>query len=113
MKAKLHNNYFTSVFTPHSSESPPIISDISFPDIATISVDISGVLNLLNELDISKATGPDNIPAHILKLCAIEVAPILTFIFQASIHQSSVPPDWKQANIIRYLRITIWEFKLL
>ena len=38
--------------------------------------------------------------AHFLKLCAIEVAPILTLIFQASIHQSSVPPDWKQANIV-------------
>ena len=84
MKAELLNNYFTSVFTPHSSEPPPIISDTSFPDIATISVDISGVLNLLNELDISKVTGPDNIPAYFLKLCAIKVAPILTLIFQAS-----------------------------
>ena len=100
MKAELLNNYFTSVFTPHSSEPPPIISDTSFPNIATISVDINGVLNLLNELNISKATGPDNIPAHFLKLCAIEVAPILTLIFQPSIHQSSVPPDWKQANIV-------------
>ena len=100
MKAELLNNYFTSVFTPHSSEPPPIISDTSFPDIATISVDISGVLNLLNELDISKVTGPDNIPAHFLELCAIKVASILTLVFQASIHQSSVPPDCKQANIV-------------
>jgi len=46
MKAELLNNYFTSVFTPHSSEPLPIISDTSFPDIATISVDINGVLNL-------------------------------------------------------------------
>ena len=59
MKTELLNKYFTSVFTPHSSEPPSIISDTSFPDIATISVDINGVLNLLNELDISKATGPD------------------------------------------------------
>ena len=66
--------------------------------IATISVDINGVFDLLNELDISKAAGPDNIPAHFLKLCAIEVAPILTLIFQASIHQFSFSPDWKQAN---------------
>ena len=41
MKAELLNNYFTSVFTPHSSEPPPIISDTSFPDITTISVQIS------------------------------------------------------------------------
>jgi len=44
MKAELLNNYFTSVFTPHSSEPPPIISETPSPDIATISVDIN--LNL-------------------------------------------------------------------
>ena len=99
-KAQLLNNYFTSVFTPHSSEAPPTISDLPFPAIFTISVDANGVLNLLNELDISKAPGPDKIPAHFLKLCSTEIAPILILIFQASIHQSRVPPDWKQANIV-------------
>jgi len=99
-KAQLLNNYFTSVFTPHSSETPPVIPDPQFPDIASISIDVNGVRNLLNELDTSKATGPDKIPTHLLKLCATEFAPILTLIFQASIHQSRVPPDWKQANIV-------------
>jgi len=98
MKVEVLNNYFTSVFRPHSSEHPPIISDTSFADIAIISVDINGVLNLLNELDISKATGPDNISTHFLKLSAIEVVPILTIIFQTSIHQSSFPPDRKEAK---------------
>ena len=51
--------------------------------------DANGVLNLLNELDVSKTTGPDKIPAHFLKLCSTEIAPILTLIFQASIHQST------------------------
>ena len=48
MKAELLNNYFTSVFTPHSSEPPPIISDTSFPDIYYhhFCTDINGVLNL-------------------------------------------------------------------
>ena len=41
-----------------------------------------------------------SLPILSLKLWAIEAAPILTLIFQASIHQSSVPPDWKQANIV-------------
>ena len=36
-----------------------------------------------------KATGPDNIPAHFLKLCAIIVAPILTFtVYISSIYPS-------------------------
>ena len=65
---KLLNNYFTSVFTPHSLESPPVTPNSPFPDILTVSVDANGVFKLLNELDISKATGPDKIPAHLLKL---------------------------------------------
>jgi len=89
-KAQLLNNYFTSVFTPHSSESLPVTHDSPFPDIPTVSVDASGVLKLLNELDVSKV---DKIPG-------IELAPLLTFIFQASIQQSRVPSDWKQANIV-------------
>jgi len=32
-----------------------------------------------------------------LKLCSVELAPILTLIFQASIHQSA---NWKQANVV-------------
>ena len=41
------------------------------------------VLNvrILEKLDPSKSTGPDNIPSRILKLCAAEVSPFLQFIF--------------------------------
>ena len=39
-------------------------------------------------------------PMHLLKLRSIELAPLLTFILQASIQQSRVPSDWKQANIV-------------
>jgi len=94
------NNYFTSVFTPHSLESLTVTHDSPFPDIPTVSVDANGVLKLLNELDVSKTNGLDKIPAHLLKLCNIELAPMLTFIFQVSIQQSRVPSDWKKANIV-------------
>ena len=52
-KAQLLNNYFTSVFISHSSESLPVTHDSPFPDIITVSVDANGVLKLLNELDVS------------------------------------------------------------
>ena len=38
--------------------------------------------------------------AYLLKETSNEMAPILTFIFQASLLQSSVPSDWKKANIV-------------
>jgi len=54
----------------------------------------------MQELDASKAPGPDGMPARFLKLFNAELAPMLTFTFQASMHQSLVPMDWKQANIV-------------
>jgi len=52
---QLLNNYFTSIFTHNSSETLPSIHDSPLPDIKTLSIDVDGVINVLNELDISKA----------------------------------------------------------
>ena len=54
----------------------------------------------MQELDASKAPGPDRMPAQFLKMLYVEPAPPLTFVFQASINQLSGPLDWKQANIV-------------
>ena len=66
------------------------------PDI-TVSVD--GVLKLLRSLDVTKATGPDQIPNRALKLAADVIAPILAHIFQQSLDTGELPADWKKANI--------------
>ena len=70
------------------------------PPMDRIIVTPDGVLKLLQEIIIRKATGPDLIPARILKDYAVELAPILTFIFQQSLDSGSVPSDWRTANIV-------------
>jgi len=80
--------------------SLPPLDDLHIPDITDISIDVNGAFKLMQELDASKAAGSDSIPARLLKICSVKLAPILTLIFQASIHQSSIPADWKQANIM-------------
>ena len=54
---------------------------------------------ILESLDIAKASGPDKIPTRILKLCASEIAPILTVIFIQSLNSGQIPKDWLTANI--------------
>ena len=49
------------------------------------------VLKLLNNLNILKASVPDNISARVLKECRFEVSPILTLIYNESLAQGSVP----------------------
>ena len=54
----------------------------------------------MQEIDASKAIGPDGVPARLLRLCSAELVPILMIIFQALIHQTSIAMDWKKANIV-------------
>ena len=63
-----------------------------------IAVQEEGVRKLLKKCNPNKASGPDCIPARILRECADEIALILTAIF-TSIETGMVPEDWRQANI--------------
>jgi hypothetical protein len=44
-----------------------------------------------------KATGPDEIPAFILRSAAQQLAPILTQIYRHSLDIGAVPQDWRDA----------------
>ena len=70
-----------------------------FPDISPIAINCDGVAQLLITLDVHKATGPDRVLSHLLKEISSEIAPSLTLIFQASLHQCSIPSNWKEAFI--------------
>jgi hypothetical protein len=65
--------------------------------MADISVQVSGVAKLLRHINPHKAAGPDNISARFMKETAAELAPALSLIFQASLQQSALPDDWKEA----------------
>ena len=69
------------------------------PDIPDVDIQIEGVIKLLQELDSHKATGPDSIPANLLKQTAMQTAPLLALIFKASVVRGKLPDDWKLAYI--------------
>ena len=70
-----------------------------FPNLPDIDINIAGVTKLLKEIDPYKATGPDSIPAKLLKEMADELSPSLALIFTASLQQGEVPRDWKKALV--------------
>ena len=98
-KATVLNNKFQSVFTQENTTDIPNCDSTPHPIIPDIAVSCDGVQNLLETLDPSKASGPDNIPTRILKFCAKEIAPILTVIFIQSLTSRHIPNDWLKANI--------------
>ena len=98
-KAELLNKQFESVFTIDTSSELPDINRPEFPEAPEITIHTEGVINLLNKLQTSKASGPDNIPNKILKETSSEIGPALTVIFQQSIDTGTLPDDWTTANI--------------
>ena len=100
-KAELIHRQFDSVF---SNPTPPIETTFSdtekLPSMDRIHVTSPGIKKILENLDPHKAVGPDNVPGIFLKKCAADMAHIYSFLFQASLDQGVVPPDWKTANVV-------------
>jgi len=54
---------------------------------------------LLHGLQVHKASGPDHVPAWLLKDVFAEVAPAMTLVYYASLNQSAInndSPRWLQ-----------------
>ena len=63
------------------------------------TVDKEKVLKYLSNVDISKATGTDNIGPRLLKLAAPCMAEEITFTCNNSIRSSCFPDQWKEAKV--------------
>ena len=50
-------------------------------------------------LDVSKAGGPDGIPARLLKECSHQIAPSLCSLFNDSLRSGHIPSEWKSADV--------------
>ena len=89
-KAELFNSYFSSVFQPSTSKTNDtadsrisrLPTDLQLSDI---TLDVEEVINSLANLDVSKAGGPDGIPARLLKECSHQIAPSLCSLFNDSL----------------------------
>ena len=98
-KANALNAQFASVFTREDTSVIPNLSGTAYPIMRPINVAVEGVASLLANLDPSKASGPDGIPARFLKDMANDLAPSLTLIYQASLQQGRIPDEWRKALI--------------
>ena len=99
-RAHLLNDYFSSIFVKENLDFMPNIPNLTIPEMEPIHIQQDGVKRLLENLEISKATGPDGIPSRFLKDFSDAVAPPLTIIFKATLHQGCLPSEWKHATVV-------------
>ena len=99
-KAAILNNQFHSVYTQEDLNNMPDKGPSPYPTMRPIKISQNGVTKLLRGIRPFKATGPDDIPAFMLKNTAEHLSPYLTRLYQLSMDQGSVPEDWRTANIV-------------
>ena len=101
-KAETFLRFFQSVYSDHGScISPSVVESnpLSTETLNLIEVSTTEVTTLLEELDCSKAPGPDNIPTVVLKRCASALAPSIAALFNGSFANGHFVSAWKTANI--------------
>ncbi|XP_072182188.1 uncharacterized protein [Diadema setosum] len=98
-KAEVLNNFFHTTFTKEDMQNLPSKDQSPYLPIGHLHFDRRGVEKQLQQLNPSKASGPDEIPPKLLKLMAHEIAPVLSFLFQQSYNTGTIPSQWKQALV--------------
>ena len=68
-------------------------------NVNDIKIDEKGVEKLLEKIQPHKASGPDEIPNIVLKMCSKSLAPGISALFQKSLDTGELPKDWIDANI--------------
>ena len=101
-KATLLNDFFKSVFSKDDTHERTD-DDANWQFLGLPLTDIQfteeKVRDLLNNLNTSKAAGPDEIHPRVLKELSNEIAYPILLIFQSSFSCSHVPEVWKLANV--------------
>ncbi len=93
-KANLLNNFFVSQSTLDERKAQlPLSTPHSQYTINQKIITPLDVYTILVELDVSKATGPDQISKHLLKKAAVPISEPLSI--------GEFPDIWKFANVIR------------
>ena len=94
---------FQSVYLPDPDESDtsmPALHHANLDAMPAMSITKSDVFTKLNDIDVSKATGPDNLSGFVLKSCANALCGSLAYLFNRASLEGCFPSQWKAANIV-------------
>ena len=85
---------------PPLSGSPENIEHLELPEGSpeNLLCTEDEVMSLLQTIDVSKASGPDQISGRMLKAMATSIAAPVTKLFNQSILTGCFPMIWKQLN---------------
>ena len=77
----------------------PAMNDSPFTSAPDMHFSTHGIKKQFENIQPDKASGPDMIPAKVLKDTASELASVLALILQQSYDTGTLPTTWKDANV--------------
>ena len=105
--ANAFNNFFATVGSTIDKEIPRTpVSPLNFltnrvlTDFSFKETNISEVMTIVLQLDVTKSSGPSDIPLNILRLAAHIIVPQLVKVFNCSFEKGIFPDLMKLAKVI-------------
>ena len=99
-KARVLNDYFSSVFTVDNDINSPHFEDRNFETpLSNVNISVEEVKKKLNLLKPNKSPGPDAYHPLMFKQIAESIAKPLSIIFNKTLQEGKLPEKWKQANV--------------
>lgn len=103
IESRAKANLFASIFAKNSTLDDSNFTPTPIPavnhEMPPIFFRYRVVLHILKTLNTNKSTGPDGIPAILLKNCAISLANPLRKLFYLSFIYGQYPKSWKLTNV--------------
>ena len=97
-------NYFSSVFTRENDDDFEKLECKQANEMPDIVFTVENIKLKLQNLNVNKSSGPDNIHPKILKEANDVLALPLKILFETSFNQKMLPQDWRSANISAILK---------
>ena len=94
------NSLFASFFSGSTDQDRVTSPTLEFPPLERFSITSTQVSSEIRNLSAHKAYGPDGISAHMLKLAAPAIVPVLTLFYNHTLASGCLPSAWKRANVV-------------
>ena len=99
-KVKLFNDFFIIQCKPIANASTlPVFTHFTHASLESITISQRHILDIIKNLNVNKAHGPDNISGRMIELCEDSIALPLSIIFNNIINTGIFPVIWKSANV--------------
>lgn len=98
--ANMFSTAFSSVFTSEPDTPLPTLPTTITRTMPTTSVSVTGIVSLIDNLNLSSSAGTDEINSKLLKNTKYISAEYLSLLFAQSLSTGTMPDDWKKGKVV-------------